>query len=150
MSLTLSPIGIIFALGLLLPNILFIIFFPAKNIPSKTRSTPAIFIYFERIGQIGCLFLLSITTSPGKGIDSWLILTLFILLLYYLLWIRYVRNDREYSFLTKSFLFVPIPLAILPCFLFLVTAIWGHSFWLGIAAIVFAIGHLKVSWDSVV
>lgn len=150
MSFSLSSIGFVLAIGLLLPNILFIIFVPPKNIPIKTKSTPWIFNFFERLGQIGCLFLLTITTNPVNVIDSWLILSFLFLLLYYLLWIRYVRNDREYRFLTKSFLFVPIPLAILPCCIFFTTAIWGHSIWLGIAAIVFAIGHLKVSWDSVI
>ncbi|WP_400243569.1 hypothetical protein AB3U99_20420 [Niallia sp. JL1B1071] len=148
MSFSLSPIGFVLAIGLLLPNILFIIFFSPKNIPSKTRSTPFIFIFLERIGQIGCLFLLSITTNPVKFIDVWLILSFLCLLLYYLLWIRYVRNDRDYRFLTKSFLFMPIPLALLPCCIFFAIAIWGHSIWLGIAAIIFAIGHLKVSLDS--
>ncbi|MCM3361045.1 hypothetical protein ACTQ5K_00100 [Niallia sp. Sow4_A1] len=150
MSFSLSPIGLVIAIGLLLPNILFIIFFPPKNIPSKTRSTPLIFPFMERVGQIGCLFLLSTTTNPVKVIDGWLILSLLFLLLYYLLWIMYVKNDRDYSFLTKSFLFIPIPLAILPCCIFFVSAIWGHSIWLGIGTIIFAIGHWKVSSDSIV
>lgn len=37
MSFSLSPIGVMLAIGLLLPNILFIIFFSPKNIPTKEK-----------------------------------------------------------------------------------------------------------------
>ena len=149
MSFSLSPIGIFLAIGLLVPNILFMLLFPPKNIPSKSNKTPWLFVVFERVGQIGCLCLVIITKNPaGEIINSWLLLSFLSLILYYLLWVRYVRSDREYRFLMKSFLFIPIPLAVLPCCIFITAAIWGHSFWLGIAAIVFAIGHLKVSSDS--
>lgn len=79
---SLSPIG------LLLPNILFIIFFLPENIPIKTKSTPWIFVFLERIGQVGWLILLPISTNQANEIDRWLILSFLFLLLYYLLWLR--------------------------------------------------------------
>ncbi|WP_226793495.1 hypothetical protein [Bacillus sp. B1-b2] len=40
---------------------------------------------------------------------------------------------------------IPIPMAVLPCCIFFLAAIIGESFWLGLAALIFSIGHLKVS-----
>jgi len=64
---------------------------------------------------------------------------------YYGLWIRYVVVGRGFSSLF-SFISIPIPMAILPILAFGFIAMWGKSIWLGVASIVFAIGHIANSW----
>ncbi|WP_150273097.1 hypothetical protein [Paenibacillus tepidiphilus] len=114
-------------------------------------SVHAVFIYMERIGQMAILLVLILFTKSnfsGRPIDVWAVLTVICLLLYYIIWVRYIVNGQYAADLTNPFLSVPIPLAVFPVCALLFAAIWGHSLPLGLAAAVFAAGHLTVSWAS--
>jgi hypothetical protein len=67
---------------------------------------------------------------------------------YYGLWFRYIGSGREFSSLWLPFLFIPIPLAVIPVCAFGFAALWGRSPWLGAATVILAIGHITVTWIS--
>jgi hypothetical protein len=59
-----------------------------------------------------------------------------------------MRTDQEFSSLWLPFLFIPIPLAVIPVCAFGCAALWGRSLWLGAATVILAIGHITVTWIS--
>jgi hypothetical protein len=70
------------------------------------------------------------------------------IVIYYGLWFRYIRSGQEFSSLWRSFLLIPIPLAVIPVCAFGFAALWARSLWLGTASVILAIGHITVNWIS--
>lgn len=81
-------------------------------------------------------------TSP------WLFLGLAFLMLYYIVWLRYFLNGRDVKYLSKSFCFIPIPLAIFPVLYYICAAFWLHNCIAVGIMIVFGIAHNIVSRSS--
>lgn len=141
--------GFILPLLILLPNLL-LLFFAARNIPQQPSSPPFIFTVLERIGQVTCftlpiLFGTRIAEQPVNFV-TWVML--FCLIIYYLCWIRFFWDDREFSILFKPLAFIPVPMALCPILYFILLAVWLHSYLFAVPAIVFAIGHLATSWST--
>ena len=57
-------------------------------------------------------------------------------------------GGREIALLSRSFLFVPMPLAVFPVLYFLCAAIWLHNFPAAIIMVIFGAAHLTVSIQS--
>lgn len=77
-----------------------------------------------------------------------MILGILFLVLYYIVWMRYFMGGMDISLLGKSFLGIPLPLAIFPVLYFICAALWMRN---GIALgcmIVFGIAHYVVSYFS--
>lgn len=70
------------------------------------------------------------------------------LILYYIVWMRYFLGGMDRSLLAKSFLFVPIPLAIFPVLYFICGALWLRNYIAVCIMIVFGIAHYSVSYMS--
>lgn len=141
--------GILVVLLLLLPNILFCIF-PPQNTIKNTSSVPVFFTIIEQIGRIAC-FIVPIVF--GKKIaeqkNSYLVILMVVcLLIYYICWILYFANGREYYDLFKPLGFIPIPMAIFPLMYLLLLGIWVKSPIFITPAILFSIGHIVVSWNT--
>lgn len=147
-----SIIGLIIGLAIILPSIIFMLRFPPKNVPNDINKVSNLFVVCERIGQICCLILLifSDTNIDLSKFNIWLFLVILFMVLYYYLWIRYVKRGRNYKWLGKSFLFIPVPLAVTPVCVFVFSAIVIKSIPLGIAAIILAIGHITISYNNYV
>ena len=145
-----SFIGTFIGTLILVPSILFFIKFPPKNIPADSTNTGVIYTILERIGQVGCLTVLVMSKDNfhSMKVNAWMLLMLLCILVYYSLWIRYVVKGQDYSWLWKPLFFIPIPLAVFPVCAYVFAALWVKSVWLGIAALILAIGHLKVSYHS--
>jgi hypothetical protein len=133
-----------------LPNIFFLVF-PPKNTPKSNYEKSIFFriaLLSERIGQIS-IFILPIfyscdfTEIKGKILLAIMILSL---VLYYIGWIRFFVNGREYSRLYSPLLSIPIPLAIFPLIYFACAAIAMKSILPGAATILLAAGHITVSY----
>jgi len=137
-----SIIGLLLAVSIYLPNLLFIIF-PPKNVPDGLKDAGIIYTVLVRIGQAGCLVLLVISKDNylNVSIDIWFILMAICILAYYSLWIRYVIKGHAFSLAFKPLVFLPIPMAIFPVFAFGFAALWGKSIILGIVVALLAIGH---------
>ncbi|MEF2965754.1 hypothetical protein V3851_07930 [Paenibacillus sp. M1] len=148
-----SSIGLIISILILMPSLLFFTLFPPKNAPAAAPAINPIFTLLERVGQGAVFMVLIFLTKPdfsGRDADVWAMLTAVCFVLYYIMWIRYLARGRDRGYLTKAFLFIPIPLAVFPVCALLFASLWGESLWLCIATVIFAVGHLAVSWASAV
>jgi hypothetical protein len=146
-----SVLGTIIAVITMLPSLTFFVFLPPVNKPhAPQKSGPLPLTVLERIGQAACLIVLIISRDyfNTRKWDIWLTLCIVCLLIYYGLWIRYVARGRDYALLWKPLLFIPVPMAVFPAAVFIFAAIWGQSVWLGIAAALFASGHIPISLQN--
>ena len=140
--------GLIFVVIILAPSLLIIIF-PPYNAPVKTEKSKLIYTVLERIGQISYLTILifSKTGFQYLSLNLWLFLSIICIICYYGLWIRYLVMGRDFSLLFSSVI-IPIPMAVLPVLIFGFLTIWCKSLWLGLSGLLFAVGHLSISWRT--
>ena len=141
--------GFIFSVLLLLPNLLFIIMPPTK-IPLNKGKESLILTAVEQIGRIAC-FILPILL--GKRIASqqtsiWVIGMAICLSVYYLLWLQYVIKGCRYYDLFKPLGCIPIPMALFPIFYLLFLGLWIQSPLLILFTLLFAVGHISISWHT--
>ena len=149
LKVSFSWIGlVIFALPMLI-NIVYVMFPPAGKAEQTSAVTHWVEIV-EQISRIAYLFAVTLLVSRDKlGFRSgWLYLAAAFLVLYYAVWLRYFMGGREIALLSRSFLFVPMPLAVFPVLYFLCAAIWLHNLPAAIIMVIFGAAHLAVSLQS--
>jgi len=149
MKLSFSWIGlVVFALPMLI-NIAYAIFPPVGEVASSKSVTRWVEI-IENISRIAYFVLLTflVNKNPPKLKSGWAVAAVVFLLLYYIVWIRYFIGGRDVALLGKSFLFVPIPLAIFPVIYYLCAAIWMGNIPAAVAMSVFGAAHITVSIQS--
>ena len=149
LKVSFSWIGlVIFALPMLI-NIAYVMFPPAGKAEQTAAVTHWVEIV-EQISRIAYLFAVTLLVSRDKlGFRSgWLYLAAAFLVLYYAVWLRYFIGGREIVLLSRSFLFVPLPLAVFPVLYFLCAAIWLHNLPAAIIMVIFGAAHLAVSLQS--
>ena len=149
LKVSFSWIGlVIFALPILI-NIVYVMFPPAGKAEQAAAVTHWVEIV-EQISRIAYLFAVTLLVSRDKlGFRSgWLYLAAAFLVLYYAVWLRYFIGGREIVLLSRSFLFVPLPLAVFPVLYFLCAAIWLHNLPAAIIMVIFGAAHLTVSLQS--
>ncbi|RXZ81743.1 hypothetical protein EBB07_13905 [Paenibacillaceae bacterium] len=140
-----QPLSLITPVLILLPNLMFFKF-PPQNMPSE-QNKKWIFTAAEGIGRVGVILFplfLSIHIQTTYEIISLLVMLLS-LMMYYVGWIRYFRNDRQYKLLFAPLWGIPVPLAIFPSLYFLFAAVLTHSYGLFIFSVILAIGHIPNS-----
>lgn len=86
-------------------------------------------------------------TKPSYK-SPYLYLAVIFLVLYYIVWIRYFIHGREIAYMAKSFLGVPIPLAVFPVIYFIFAALWLGNLPAIIDMILFGIVHFIISYQS--
>ncbi len=140
-----SYVGLIFLLMLFVPNIIWI-----KNKPDSYSpdSENRVLSAFEKIGQVGvtftCLCFKDFNIRRYTAWSWWLIAAFFLMLLYELWWIRYFRSEKKIKDFYKSFLFVPLPGAVLPVLAFLFLGVYGKNLVLIVFTLVLAVGHIGI------
>ena len=104
----------------------------------------------ENVSRAAYLVLLTVLASknPLKIQSAWLMVAALFLFLYYIVWIRYFAGGRDVALLNKSFLFVPIPLAVFPVLYFLCAAVWLGNLPAAVSAVIFGAAHITVSVQS--
>lgn len=136
----------------ILPMIINIVYFilPPVNAPVEAADVHS---WIEMVEQatrilyaIAIVFLVS--RKPIEVKSVWLILAVVFLVLYYVVWIRYFMGGRDVALLGKSFLFVPMPLAVFPVLYFICAALWLHNGVAAIVMVIFGIAHNIVSYRS--
>lgn len=140
-----SIIGLIFLLMLFIPNIIWANKY--LNISHKIKENKVL-LWFERVGQV----LVTTTALIFNDYDFkdisiwivWLIVAIILMMLYEYCWIRYFKDNNKVDDMYKKFLFIPLPLAILPVMAFLFLGIYGKVIWLVISSIIIAIGHIGI------
>ena len=149
LKVSFSWIGlVIFALPMLI-NIVYVMFPPA----GKAEQTSAVTHWVEIVEQISRIaYLFAVTLLVSRETLSfrsvWFSLAAVFLMLYYAVWLRYFTGGREIALLSRSFLFVPMPLAVFPVLYFLCAAIWLHNLPAAIIMVIFGAAHLTVSIQS--
>ena len=143
------PLGGLFSLLVLLPNLL-VVFFPPLEAPpagGEKSGQERLMGVVERAGQLAAFIL---PFFYAIEIDEEAIFSLVIMLLalsfYYAGWARYMLGGRKYSLLFKPMLGFPLPMAVCPVIFFLSASFVLHSVYLGAAALVLAAGHIYVSY----
>ena len=136
---------IVFILPMII-NIIYVIFPPSDNKEEKVVKHKFAEM-LERATRMLYMVIICFITNDYKSSFSniMLYLAIIFLALYYIVWIRYFIKGRKVEYLIKSFLFVPIPLAIFPVLYFLLAALWLNNFIAAIVMIVFGISHFVVS-----
>ena len=139
---------VLFALPMLI-NIAYVIFPPAEKAEQTAAVTHWVEIV-EKISRIAYLFAVTLLVSRDKLSfrSGWLYLAAAFLILYYAVWLRYFMGGREISLLRRSFLFVPMPLAVFPALYYLCAAIWLQNLPAVILMLIFGSAHLTVSIQS--
>ena len=149
LKVSFSWIGlVIFALPMLI-NIAYVMFPPAGKAEQAAAVTHWVEIV-EQISRIAYLFAVTLLVSrENLSFRSvWFSLAAVFLVLYYAVWLRYFMGGREIVLLSRSFLFVPLPLAVFPVLYFLCAAIWLHNLPAAIIMVIFGAAHLTVSLQS--
>ena len=149
LKVSFSWIGlVIFALPMLI-NIAYVMFPPAGKAEQAAAVTHWVEIV-EQISRIAYLFVVTLLVSREtlSFRSVWFSLAAVFLILYYAVWLRYFIGGREIALLSRSFLFVPMPLAVFPVLYFLCAAIWLHNFPAAIIMVIFGAAHLTVSLQS--
>ena len=149
LEVSFSWIGlVIFALPMLI-NIAYVLFPPAGKAEQPAAVTHWIEIV-EQISRIAYLFAVTLLVSREtlSFRSVWFSLAAVFLVLYYAVWLRYFMGGREIALLSRSFLFVPMPLAVFPVLYFLCAAIWLHNLPAAIIMVIFGAAHLTVSVQS--
>lgn len=149
MSLKISWIGlVVFALPMLI-NLAYVLFPPTGQAAQQKPVTHWVELV-EQISRMAYLLTIVLLASrkPIRLQSVWLWLAVLFLMLYYAVWIRYFAGGREIALLRRSFLFVPMPLAVFPVLYFLCAAIWLHNIPAAVTMAVFGIAHLTVSLQS--
>lgn len=139
---------VIFALPMIV-NIFYALF-PATNVGTTPNSANKVIETVEQVTRILYLLTLVLVVSPKKlEVKSiWFVLALFFLVLYHIVWIRYFMGGRDVALMSKSFLAVPIPLAVFPVLYFIFAAMWMHNYIAVGCMVVFGISHYIVSYTS--
>ncbi|WP_075720445.1 hypothetical protein [Roseburia sp. 499] len=139
---------IVFMIPMLI-NIVYVIF-PPINAVEEATNVNKIWESIEGITRVLYAIAICILVSNQKinFKSPWFILGLVFLILYYIVWMRYFIGGRDVKLLGKSFLFIPLPLAIFPVLYYLFAAIWLHNYVAVIFMVIFGIAHNIVSYIS--
>lgn len=129
-------------LGIMLPNLLYFAF-PRQEEQTKV-SAGKIFDFLENWARI-LYFIVLFLDAPiheGRKGSVTLVIALVSIVLYYICWGIYFVHQRETSYMFRSFLGVPVPLAVFPVFFLVMIAIWMECWLLVACGILFGIGHI--------
>lgn len=140
-------ISIIIPIAVLLPNLFFFVF-PPSDLPDNMGDKESLFFKMsEGIGRLGVFILPILSSIHHKEyleVLSLIGMSIF-LLLYYIGWVRYFRQGRDYKLLFSPMIGIPVPLAISPILYFICASVVLHSPLLFLSSLLFAIGHIPVS-----
>lgn len=142
-------INILVVALILLPNVSMFIW-PPEGMPYRSPKVPMIMTSIENIGRFLCVLspLYLVGTMPLQSF-SWLLgLMLICVIIYYIGWGRYLLSGHQYKVLFEPFVKIPIPMAIFPIIYFMCFAILTQSIILGVATILFGVGHIYISWET--
>ncbi len=142
-----SYVGLSFLIMLMLPNMIW-----TKNQPKDYEkyvvNENKVLLAFERIGEVLvstiALIFSDFNIKPWSHWSWWLILSVAMMILYEIFWIRYFRSEKTMKDFYRSILYIPVAGATLPVLAFFSLAIYGKNVVLMIADIILGIGHIGI------
>ena len=146
MKLSFSRLGLVLFVLPMLINLAYVMFPPAEEAKAD-GAVPRWVEGIEQISRIAYLFAVTLLVSRENLSFRSVCFSLaaVFLLLYYAVWVRYFVGGRKIALLSRSFLFVPMPLAVFPVLYYLCAAIWLHNLPAVIIMVIFGAAHLTVS-----
>lgn len=147
MTFGFSYIGLLYLILLFAPNIIW-----TKNQPQDYEkyvgNENKILVMLERIGEVSACGIVLIFSDFNVGHISlwsvWLAVSLFMMLLYELYWIRYFKSQKTMQDFYSSFCGILVAGATLPVIAFLLLGIYGRNPFLIIAVCILGIGHIGI------
>jgi hypothetical protein len=143
----LYPASLLITAAVLLPNLLFLVL-PPMNARKYGKSSDSLALTIvERAGQVSCFILplfFPLSFTGSLVIAAWVVMGV-TLGFYYAGWTRFFVQGRDYSFLFKPMLQVPVPMAISPVIYFLFASLVLGSIYQAVAAAVLGVGHISIS-----
>lgn len=144
-----SLLGIVIFLLPMFINMVYAIFPPVNAVENEVKPNQ----FLEMVEQATrILYAIAICVMvSNKKVDYksiWLYLGILFLVLYHIVWIRYFIGGRDVALLGKSFLFIPLPLAVFPVLYFICGAVWLHNYIAVIIMVIFGIAHNIISYHS--
>ena len=140
-----SPLGALFLLALILPNLLWTRRKPRDYDPSREDRR---LTRLERVGQawVTCGAVMSRGIAwQGWDIWSWwLAAAAALMALYEFWWVRYFRSLRTMLDFTAPLLGVPVGGAALPVAAFFLLGIYGRVWWMLPGVVILGIGHIGI------
>ena len=140
-----SYIGAIILMMLFIPNIIW-----ARHKPKgySFANENKLLLVFERTGEV-------LTTTCALIFDDfnlhtwtpwtwWLIVTMVLMMVYILWWVRYFTTGQTLNGFYRSLLGIPVPGAVLPVAAFFLLGIYGKVIWMLISAVILGIGHIGI------
>lgn len=131
-------------------NIFYVIFPPTgvvKGIHNKKFSILEVVENSTRIAYV--IVLCFLTSNKSLNYKSPLLyISIAFLILYYMVWFRYFIGGRNIRLLGKSFLFIPLPLAVLPVLYFIFASLWMKNYIATGIMIIFGIVHYIISYQN--
>ncbi len=144
-------LGWLVSVLVLVPNLIFFKFLPARSSPKSQGSTKSsvmkLMEYLERIGQVGVFAIPFIYQTSVQTVLQKISLSVMIvfLLIYYVAWLRFFLKGRQYLLLYSPLRGLPLPMVVSPIAYFLAASVFLSSWFLGAFAVVLAIGHICIS-----
>ena len=137
-----SWFGLGIVLLLLIPNAVY----AAANKNTQPPRTRRILGLAEQAGRYGCMFLMIFHAgltefgfASAEGFIAWLAGTGALLVLYWVFWLLYFRAAKpRYA----------LPLAVLPCLIFLLNGLFLRHWLLVFFSVLFAAAHIAITWQN--
>ena len=150
MHLGFSFTGLIVFLLPMIINIFYVIFPPKRSGEEVQNKRFPVLEIIENVTRIAYAIILCLWISNEKlNYKSYLlIVSIIFLILYYMVWIRYFIGGRNVKLLGKSFLFIPMPLAIFPVLYFIFASLWMSNYIATGIMIIFGIVHSIISYKN--
>lgn len=143
MELGFSPLGLVWLLALLLPNLLWTRRKPEGYEAQALREDRRLLL-LERLGEMLVSVFAVVVPQGPRGWQGWLLLSLLAMALYELWWVRYFRSPRRMEDFYASLLGIPVAGATLPVAAFFLLGLY-HRNWLLLPSVaVLGIGHIGI------
>lgn len=138
MNFGFSFVGLIFLLMLFVPNIIWSKYLP---IDYDSQSENRILLVFERVGEV---LTVVFALFCGNEFSSVILISVILMLLYEIYWVRYFRSDRTMNDMYGNLGFIPLPGATLPVVSFFFLGIASGNIFLIISSVILGIGHIGI------
>ena len=145
-----SYVGLIYIIMLTVPNLIWAKYKP-KNYEKYASNENRILGAFERIGEVLVTTIVLIFSDFNVRTEScrdpwtlFLAVSVVLMIMYELYWIRYFKSERTMKDQYRSFCRVPVAGATLPVAAFFLLGFYGKNIFLVISVIILGIGHIGI------
>ena len=143
MELGFSPWGLVWLLALLVPNLLWTKYKPA-DYEAHAIGEDRRLLLLERLGEMLVSAFAVIAPRGPLGWRGWLALSLLLMLLYEVWWVRYFRSPRRMEDFYSGLLGIPVAGATLPVLAFLLLGLYQRNWLLLPSVLLLGVGHIGI------